>query len=84
MSEPRRIGVVGAGQMGRGIAHVCALAGLDVVLTDVSAEALSTACQSIENNLSRQVGRGRIREEDQAAALGRIGPPLTCRDRGHA
>ena len=84
MSEPRRIGMVGAGQMGRGIAHVSALAGLDAVLTDVSAEALSTAHKSIKSNLSRQVARGRIREEDQAAALGRIGPPLTCRDRDHA
>jgi 3-hydroxybutyryl-CoA dehydrogenase len=77
MSEPadlilQRIGVVGAGQMGRGIAHVCALAGIDVVLTDISAEALSAAHDAIETNLSRQVARGRIREEDKAAALGRI------------
>jgi 3-hydroxybutyryl-CoA dehydrogenase len=70
--ELRRIGVVGAGQMGRGIAHVCALAGLDVVLTDVNADALSTARQTIEGNLSRQVARGRIREEDKAATLGHI------------
>ncbi len=72
MIELRRIGVVGAGQMGRGIAHVCALAGLDVVLTDVNADALSAARQTIEGNLSRQVARGRIREEDKAAALGHI------------
>jgi 3-hydroxybutyryl-CoA dehydrogenase len=70
--ELRRIGVVGAGQMGRGIAHVCALAGLDVVLTDVSPEILTAAQGAIEANLSRQVTRGRIREEDKAAALGRI------------
>jgi 3-hydroxybutyryl-CoA dehydrogenase len=67
-----RIGVVGAGQMGRGIAHVCALAGLDVVLTDVSPEILSAAGEAIEANLSRQVARGRIHEEDKAAALARI------------
>jgi 3-hydroxybutyryl-CoA dehydrogenase len=72
VTDIRRIGVVGAGQMGRGIAHVCALAGLDVVMTDVNAEALSTARQSIDSNLSRQVARGRIREEDKAAALGHI------------
>jgi 3-hydroxybutyryl-CoA dehydrogenase len=68
----QRIGVVGAGQMGRGIAHVCALAGLDVVLTDISPEALSAGCEAIEANLSRQVARGRIGETDKEAALGRI------------
>jgi 3-hydroxybutyryl-CoA dehydrogenase len=70
--EIRHIGIVGAGRMGRGIAHVCALAGLDVVLSDVSAAALAQARDTIERNLSRQVGRGRIREEDKAAALRHI------------
>jgi 3-hydroxybutyryl-CoA dehydrogenase len=68
----RRIGVIGAGQMGRGIAHVCALAGLDVVLTDVDAAALAAAPETIGRSLARQVARGRIREEDQAAALTRF------------
>jgi 3-hydroxybutyryl-CoA dehydrogenase len=72
VSEIRRIGVVGAGQMGRGIAHVCALAGLEVVMTDVSAEALAGARQIIDQNLSRQVARGRIRDEEKAAALAHI------------
>ena len=71
--EIRRIGVIGAGQMGRGIAHVCALAGLDVLLTDISPEALAAGRETIDRNLSRQVARGRIREEEKAAALGRIG-----------
>jgi 3-hydroxybutyryl-CoA dehydrogenase len=71
--EIRRIGIIGAGQMGRGIAHVCALAGLDVLLTDISPEALAAGRETIDHNLSRQVARGRIREEDKAAALGRIG-----------
>jgi 3-hydroxybutyryl-CoA dehydrogenase len=71
-AEIRRIGIVGAGQMGRGIAHVCALAGLDVVLSDVSATALAQGREIIEGNLARQVARGRIREEDKAAALARI------------
>ena len=71
-AEIRRIGIVGAGQMGRGIAHVCALAGLDVVLSDVSAAALAQGRDIIERNLARQVARGRIREDDKAAALGRI------------
>jgi 3-hydroxybutyryl-CoA dehydrogenase len=68
----RHIGIVGAGQMGRGIAYVCALAGLDVVLSDVSAAALAQGRDIIERNLARQVARGRIREDDKAAALGRI------------
>ena len=68
----RRIGIVGAGQMGRGIAYVSALAGLDVVLSDANAAALAQARDTIGGNLSRQVARGRIKEEDKAAALGRI------------
>ena len=68
----RRIGVIGAGQMGAGIAHVCALAGFEVVLTDVGEEALRRGRETIDRNLSRQVTRGKIREEDRAGALGRI------------
>ena len=68
----KRIGVVGAGQMGSGIAHVCALAGFDVVLHDVNPEALERAQAQIDRNLSRQAARGRIREEEKEAALGRI------------
>jgi 3-hydroxybutyryl-CoA dehydrogenase len=67
-----RIGVVGAGQMGGGIAHVCALAGIEVVITDIDDEALQRGRQAIERNLSRQVARGTIREEDKDAALARI------------
>jgi 3-hydroxybutyryl-CoA dehydrogenase len=68
----RRIGIIGAGQMGGGIAHVCALAGIDVVVTDINEEALQRGRQAIERNLSRQVARGTIREEDKHAALARI------------
>ena len=70
--ELTRIGVVGAGQMGRGITHVCALAGLDVALADVSPEALARAIETIEANLGRQVARGRIKEDEKAAALKHI------------
>ena len=71
--EPlRRIGIIGAGQMGGGIAHVCALAGIDVVVTDINEEALQRGRLAIERNLSRQVARGAIREEDKNAALARI------------
>ena len=68
----RRIGIIGAGQMGGGIAHVCALAGIDVVVIDINEEALQGGRQAIERNLGRQVARGTIREEDKAAALARI------------
>jgi len=68
----RRIGVIGAGQMGSGIAHVCALAGFDVVLTDITDEALQRGRQVIDRNLTRQVARGKIREEDKNTALRHI------------
>ena len=66
------IGVIGAGQMGNGIAHVAAVAGLDVVLMDVAAEQLSRARDAIEGNLDRQVKREKISESDKIAALARI------------
>ena len=72
MTELTRIGVVGAGQMGRGISHVCALAGLDVVLADVSPEVLARSLETIDANLGRQVARGRIKEDEKAAALKHI------------
>ena len=68
----RKIGIVGAGQMGNGIAHVCALAGYDVTMTDISDAAMKRAMEVIERNLSRQVASGKITENDKAAALGRI------------
>jgi 3-hydroxybutyryl-CoA dehydrogenase len=68
----RRIGVIGAGQMGQGIAHVCALAGLDVLLTDINSDALSRGIETIDANLGRQVARGRIKEDEKEAALARI------------
>jgi 3-hydroxybutyryl-CoA dehydrogenase len=72
LDQLRRIGVIGAGQMGAGIAHVCALAGFDVALTDVGEAALQRGRETMDRNLSRQVTRGKIGEEDKAAALGRI------------
>jgi 3-hydroxybutyryl-CoA dehydrogenase len=72
LDQLRRIGVIGAGQMGAGIAHVCALAGFEVALTDLGEEALQRGRDTIDRNLSRQVTRGKIREEDKAAALDRI------------
>ncbi|HXO01256.1 MAG TPA: 3-hydroxybutyryl-CoA dehydrogenase [Stellaceae bacterium] len=72
MTILNRIGVVGAGQMGRGITHVCALAGLDVVLADVNPDVLARSLEIIEVNLGRQVARGRIREDEKEAALAHI------------
>ena len=72
----RRIGVIGAGQMGAGIAHVCALAGFEVALTDIGEAALQRGRETIDRNLSRQVARDKIREADKAAALDRISTGL--------
>ncbi|MFT3972882.1 MAG: 3-hydroxybutyryl-CoA dehydrogenase [Amaricoccus sp.] len=70
--EIRRVGVIGAGQMGTGIAHVFALAGYDVALHDVSLPALEKAVQTVAGNMERQVARSRLKAEDREAALGRI------------
>ncbi|HEX3487504.1 MAG TPA: 3-hydroxyacyl-CoA dehydrogenase NAD-binding domain-containing protein, partial [Micropepsaceae bacterium] len=67
-----KIGVIGAGQMGSGIAHVCALGGYDVVMEDINADALSRARSLIERNLHRQATRGLITQGDADAALSRI------------
>jgi 3-hydroxybutyryl-CoA dehydrogenase len=68
----KTIGVIGAGQMGSGIAHVCALAGYEVRLSDVDAGALDRAKDLIDRNLTRQVARGKVAEQDKNAALKRI------------
>ena len=70
--EINRVGVVGAGQMGNGIAHVLALAGFEVLLHDISDEALSAARTLIEKNMGRQVDRGKISEIQKSTALGLI------------
>jgi 3-hydroxybutyryl-CoA dehydrogenase len=70
----RKIGVVGAGQMGNGIAHVCALSGLHVLLNDVVPERISEGLATISGNLARQVSRQRISEEQRQAAIKRSIP----------
>ena len=72
--------VLGGGQMGNGIAHVCAAAGLDVVLIDVAQEALDRGLATIEKNLGRQLSKERISEEDMKAALGRIATATSIAD----
>jgi 3-hydroxybutyryl-CoA dehydrogenase len=68
----RKVGVIGAGQMGNGIAHVCALAGLDVLLNDVALDRVKAAIATINGNMARQVSRGRIGEDQRQSALHRI------------
>ena len=69
-----RIGVIGAGQMGAGIAHVAALAGKDVVLADVSADLADKGLAVVRKNLARQVEKGKVTAEAADAALARIVP----------
>jgi 3-hydroxybutyryl-CoA dehydrogenase len=74
MAEIRTVGVIGAGQMGGGIAHVCALAGYDVLIHDVAPERIDACLKLIEHNMARQVSRGIISDESMDAALGRLRP----------
>ena len=73
----RKIGVIGAGQMGNGIAHVAALAGMDVLLNDISGDRINAGLATINGNLARQVQRKLIAEEDRQGALKRIAPAET-------
>jgi len=82
--EIKSVGVVGAGQMGNGIAHVMAVAGFDVLLTDVSEEALRSAIAQIGKNLDRQVARDKITAADKDAAMSRITTTLTLADLGQS
>src|SRR6202046_1013880 len=79
-----RVGVIGAGQMGNGIAHVCALAGLPVTMLDVKPAALERAMGTITHNMDRQVNRKLISEEDKDDALARIRATSDYADLGDA
>jgi 3-hydroxybutyryl-CoA dehydrogenase len=72
----KSIGVVGAGQMGNGIAHVCAVAGYDVKLTDVGQDAIDRGLKTIGNNLDRQIAKKLITPEQKAETLGRVATGL--------
>ncbi|MGR3756203.1 MAG: 3-hydroxybutyryl-CoA dehydrogenase [Tranquillimonas sp.] len=76
------VGVIGAGQMGNGIAHVFALAGYDVLMNDISRDSLDRARQIIEGNLSRQVAREKITQDQADDALARIRTTLDLPDIG--
>jgi 3-hydroxybutyryl-CoA dehydrogenase len=73
----RKIGVIGAGQMGSGIAHVSSLAGFEVKLNDLSSDRIKAGIATINGNMARQVSRKRITEEERQAALERISPAET-------
>src|SRR5713101_4825471 len=68
----RKIGIIGAGQMGGGIAHVVALSGYDVAINDLAKERVEAAIQTIDKNLSRQIASGKITEDERRKALARI------------
>lgn len=72
LPEINTIGVIGAGQMGSGIAHVCALAGLEVRLSDIGEEQIQKGLEHLTHNIDRQVQRGKVSQEDRDAALKRI------------
>jgi len=78
----KTVGVIGAGQMGSGIAHVCALGGYDVLLHDVSAERIDQGIAQIEKNMTRQVSRGIIEHTAMEAAIARIKPAVELQQIG--
>jgi 3-hydroxybutyryl-CoA dehydrogenase len=77
MTDIRKVGIIGAGQMGNGIAHVFALSGYDVLLSDVSQDSLDKGLATIRRNMERQVGRAKLDESDMVAALERISTAVT-------
>jgi 3-hydroxybutyryl-CoA dehydrogenase len=72
MSTIKKIGIIGAGQMGSGIAQVCAQAGYDVILSDLNEQVLEKSLAGIGRNFDRQIQKGKLSEADKATALGRI------------
>ncbi|HEV7254184.1 MAG TPA: 3-hydroxybutyryl-CoA dehydrogenase [Mesorhizobium sp.] len=74
MSRIETVGIVGAGQMGSGIAHVCALAGYRVALYDVSADRIEKGLATINGNMARHVSSGKLDEKARMEAVGRIAP----------
>ncbi|CAO3362140.1 3-hydroxybutyryl-CoA dehydrogenase [Azospirillum sp. 11R-A] len=72
MTTIKKIGIIGAGQMGSGITQVCAQAGYAVVLSDISEAALEKSLAGISRNFDRQIQKGKLSETDKTAALGRI------------
>ena len=82
--EIKSVGIVGAGQMGNGIAHVFALAGFDVLMNDISQDTLDSGVALIQRNLDRQAQREKISEDEVAAAMSRIKTTLKLKDLGQS
>jgi 3-hydroxybutyryl-CoA dehydrogenase len=73
----KTVGIIGAGQMGSGIAHVCAISGYDVLIHDVAADQIDKALAKIDKNMSRQVASDKLSEQDKSEALGKIKSAIT-------
>lgn len=73
-------GVIGAGQMGNGIAHVAAASGLEVIMNDVKQEFVDKGLKTIEKNLDRAVSKGKMTEDEKSGIMGRIKPSVDLKD----
>ena len=73
-------GVIGAGQMGNGIAYVAATAGLQVIMNDVKQEFVDKGLKTIESNLARAVSKGKMTEDEKSQIIGRIRPSIDLAD----
>jgi 3-hydroxybutyryl-CoA dehydrogenase len=78
----KTIGIIGAGQMGNGIAHVAAAAGFDIRLHDIAEERINAALATIDGNMARQVSKGALADEERRAAIARIRPATGLADLG--
>ena len=78
----KTIGIIGAGQMGNGIAHVAAAAGFDIRLHDIAEERINAALATIDGNMARQVSKGALADEERRAAIARIRPAVGLADLG--
>jgi 3-hydroxybutyryl-CoA dehydrogenase len=78
--EVKIFGVVGAGQMGNGIAHVAAASGLEVIMNDVKQEFVDKGLKTIEKNLDRAVTKGKMSVDEKSAIMGRIKPSIDLED----
>ena len=78
----KTIGIIGAGQMGNGIAHVAAVAGFDIRLHDIAEDRIKAALATIDGNMARQVSKGALADEERRAAVGRIQPAIGLADLG--
>ena len=84
MAEIKTVGIVGAGQMGAGIAHVCSVAGYDILLHDVAPGRIEAGVDLVRKNMARQVAKGILTQAALEAAVARIKPTVSVQDMGEA